>query len=226
MASWKSLVQTPGAAATWWSAWIKSVTIPCGVLSQMSQQVPAKSIGTSSPSWKQAGPIWPPRPLIQVDAEIVSTQRLPAGQDSDGHGSECQVTPQSHLLPLLKVSSCTTQDGILSSSFLLGIRKILWSTGRNITECDFLHAQMSKPTEIQKLMVRDIPSLQGYRFWMLLIQGLGFGPGFLPRLPQGWVWNPTGCTKVLLYLHPHRLRSRGPTFTTTEVSAALVVGNM
>lgn len=34
---------------------------------------------------------------------------------------------------------------------------------------------------------------------MLLIYGLSFGPGFLlPRLPQGWVWNLRGCSKVLL----------------------------
>lgn len=102
--------------------------------------------------------------------------------------SESQVNSVV-LLPLLKVSSCTTQDSILSIVFLLGSHKILRSTGRNITECNSLLAQMSRERKAHGNTNSDAegcPSIKGLQVLSALHLRAQLCPGTPPLLlPPG-----------------------------------------
>lgn len=90
--------------------------------------------------------MWPPRPPTGVDAEMVSTQGplVGRGVEFDEH---IKISSQH-----TESSSSSNQgffiqdftDSTLSISFLLGINKILWHTGRNEIESNSLFAQMSR----------------------------------------------------------------------------------
>lgn len=78
------------------------------------------------------------------------------------------------------------KDSISSVSFLLGINKILRSTGRmKLSAIPYLPKcqRSEKPVEIQKLMLREVPAPEDYKFWMPSPSRLHIA---MRLLPSGW----------------------------------------